>query len=221
MQQKAQDDPYPERWDPQWISKRKQLESKRLGHGRARDLSNPLPMPIHYRLLKWFLQAIDLYERGYRNFLDIRVNNVNHLSIYWPFQLSGLRILQLSDLHIDLDGALMDPLCEIIKDLKCDLIVFTGDFWQGSRHNLDQTLASMDRLFACLPDHPYGKFGVLGNHDHLHLAAALEARGLPVLVNEARVIETKKGSFSLAGVDDAFYFRLHDLQAATNQWHRE
>jgi predicted MPP superfamily phosphohydrolase len=217
MSEKVQDSLPPDRWDPNWKARRKEIEAQRDHQLDQWPADNPFPLPVHYRFLKWFLETFHLYGRGYRNFLDIQVNYVAHRSIYWPVPLSGLRILQISDLHIDLDPALMKPLCEKLGELHCDLVVFTGDFWEGVNSSMKKVLACMEEIFASLPDHSCGKYGVLGNHDSLELASALEQIGLPILVNEAVVIESTRGSFTLAGVDDPFVFQLDDLEAAVAQ----
>ncbi len=207
----------PEHWDPDWIQKRKDLEARRLSFSRSGEDGNPYPTPLHYRFLAWCLKTAGIYERGYHNFLDIQVNHVAHRTIYWPVQMSGLRILHISDLHIDLDPSLLDVLCERMAELSCDLVVFTGDFCEGSRSAFGQVIDAMKVLFDHLPDHPLGKFGVLGNHDSLELGIALEEIGLQILANEAVEIKTRRGAFSLAGVDDPFFFELHDLERASSQ----
>lgn len=193
------------------------LESHRLSRSSAEKDGIPYPTPIHYRLLAWGLKTMGLYERGYRNFLEIEVYHIAHRTIYWPMQMSGLRILHITDLHIDLDPALLEILCRRLEGLTCDMVVFTGDFCEGTRHAYKEVINAMKVLFHHLPEHKYGKFGVLGNHDGLELGIALEQIGLTILANEAVEIETPRGSFSLAGVDDAFFFKLDDLERAASQ----
>jgi predicted MPP superfamily phosphohydrolase len=193
------------------------MEALRFKRAGVDADGHPYPMPLHYRLLEWCLKQARLYERGYRNFLDIRVNQVAHRTIYWPVHMSGFRILHLSDLHIDLDPRLLDVLCSRLSEVSCDMVIFTGDFCEGSRRAFRQVIEAMKVLFEHLPDHPYGKFGVLGNHDSLELGIALEKIGLRILANEAVEIETPRGAFSLAGVDDPFFFELDDLERANSE----
>lgn len=204
----------PEHWDPTWVRKRQEMEAERLNHNGADRDGDPYPTPLHYRMLRWCLKTVGLYERGYRNFLDIKVNHIAHRTIYWPIQMSGFRILQISDLHIDLDPALLEVICERLSSISCELVVFTGDFCEGSRRSLEEVTEAMRVILDNLPEHKCGRYGVLGNHDSLELGIALEKIGLPILVNEAVEIETSRGSFSLAGVDDAFFFGLHDIDRA-------
>ena len=82
-----------------------------------------------------------------------------------PAAFDGLRICQLSDLHI---GS-FDPLCRYIRhivdttlSLKPDLIVFTGDLVNFESDELRPFLRDLSRLTA-----PLGVFSIRGNHDYL------------------------------------------------------
>jgi predicted MPP superfamily phosphohydrolase len=205
---------YPAHWDPQWVDARRRIEQDRHRKNlRARD-ADGIHLPFHYRFLRWGLKASGFYARGYRNFLDIRIQHLEHRPTGWPGALDGLRILQLSDLHIDLDPAFQPVLRRLIPSLECDLAVITGDFWEGSGKHPGEALANLREILELLGKPDYGSYGVLGNHDTLSLACALEKMGLPLLINDAVTLGSGPAQFALAGVDDPFYFRLDDVEKA-------
>jgi predicted MPP superfamily phosphohydrolase len=202
------------RWDPEWIDRRRQREADRHSLVRKARLSGGLHLPFHYKALRLALKAARLYARGYRNYTDIRITEVTHAIEGWPPPLDGFRILQLSDLHIDLDPVLLPAICRQLRGLDCELAVITGDFLESARTNTTAALAELKQLLAAIGTPPFGRFGVLGNHDSFNLAVKLEAMGLPILVNEARLLGSGTATFGLAGVDDAYFFKTHDLEAA-------
>jgi len=55
---------------------------------------------------------------------------------------------------------------------------------------------------------------VLGNHDSIRMVAGMEARGYPVLMNESARLHRGAASLALVGIDDAHYFRTHNLHQA-------
>jgi hypothetical protein len=52
---------------------------------------------------------------------------------------------------------------------------------------------------------------VLGNHDFIEIVPPLEAGGMRFLLNEVSVIQHNDARFYLAGVDDAHFYKTHDL----------
>jgi len=55
---------------------------------------------------------------------------------------------------------------------------------------------------------------VLGNHDTLALADAVQEAGLRILLNEGTALDVNGAALWLAGVDNPHIFHLHDLDAA-------
>jgi len=136
-----------------------------------------------------------------------------------PPTLAGLRILQLTDLHL---GAFMDPdgledLIERASAAKPDLVVVTGDL---SDHLpwLPDALRRIETLAPRL-----GTFAVLGNHEHYRgveeVRRAFDKSKIDLLMNEHRIVESGLERFTLLGVDDPaaaprdknFYERTSDL----------
>jgi predicted MPP superfamily phosphohydrolase len=60
-------------------------------------------------------------------------------------------------------------------------------------------------------------YGVLGNHDSIRMVPALEDLGIRMLLNEAETLERGAQRIHLAGIDDAHYYRLDNIEKAVLQ----
>jgi predicted MPP superfamily phosphohydrolase len=87
----------------------------------------------------------------------------------------------------------------------------TGDFRGATFGPYDAAIKGMARLVGHLRQ-PI--FGVLGNHDTIQMLPGLEAMGIRMLQNECEVIKRKGQSIHLAGIDDAHYFRVDNIEKA-------
>jgi len=120
-----------------------------------------------------------------------------------PRQLSGLRIAQISDLHIGrtIGEAEVRRVVAATNALRPDVIALTGDFVDGSVRSLEQAVAPLASLQA-----RYGVFFVTGNHEYYSGAAAwvehLRRLGVRVLRNERVEVGDPGASIDLAGIDD-------------------
>lgn len=205
------------------LQQRVQIESegntRLLRKIRVEDL---LPMGS---LLRCVLQILGLYQRGKRNALKLQVNENRIYADNLPAQFDGFTILQMSDLHLDLDGGLSTMICEKIHNLHYDICVLSGDYLRhgsirsgetrsGAARSLQQEAAIMQQVVACLHK-PIN--GVLGNHDSIHGVAVMEEMGIRMLLNEATLIEKEGARIYLAGVDDYHYFRLANIEKARQQ----
>jgi len=121
-----------------------------------------------------------------------------------PDALAGLRVAQISDLHIGLQlrAPLLRELVARVNALEADLIVITGDVFDFD----PSFIAEGCRELAAL-DAPLGVFCVLGNHD-VYTGADAVARGLEsltkirVLRDEWTRIEVAGAALALVGVED-------------------
>ena len=123
-----------------------------------------------------------------------------------PPALDGLRIVQVTDLHIGpfLGGNWLRRVVDKVNALKPDLIVITGDLVDGSVDEQRRHVAPIADLRAL-----YGTYFITGNHEYYsdveewcdHVASL----GVRVLRNERVSIVTGSGDegFDLAGVDDS------------------
>ncbi|KDE47519.1 metallophosphoesterase [Geobacillus sp. CAMR12739] len=129
----------------------------------------------------------------------------------------ALRILQLSDLHLEKLSITPDDLYEKLKEEAIDLIALTGDFLdrEESIAKLGPYLAALNALKPT-----YGMYAVFGNHDYVlqgepfaRLKATLEAHGCVVLQNETKTITVNGQTVNIIGIDD-FYTGRSDIEKA-------
>jgi hypothetical protein len=120
-----------------------------------------------------------------------------------PPELDGLRIAQLSDIHI---SDYMPPheiarAVDMANGLRPDISFVTGDFINGEGDPLDACITELSRLRA-----PLGVWGCNGNHE-IYADVEDEAerlfreKGMRLLRAQSAVVEHNGGRFNLLGVD--------------------
>jgi predicted MPP superfamily phosphohydrolase len=121
-----------------------------------------------------------------------------------PEGLGGLRIVQLSDVHVGqtIQKAFIEQIVAQVNALEPDLIAITGDLVDGSVEALREHVAPLARLKA-----RHGVFFVTGNHEYYSGAQSwvdhLATLGIRVLRNERVSIgDDERGWLDLLGVDD-------------------
>jgi predicted MPP superfamily phosphohydrolase len=126
-----------------------------------------------------------------------------------PAAFDGLRIAQLSDIHLDeyTEPFFLRRAIEETNRLQPDLILLTGDFvssgprWKRFAAGAAWQCANILRELTCRE-----LYAILGNHDVLvsarGVSRALTANGIAVLTNANRPIDRDGSRFWLAGVDD-------------------
>lgn len=138
----------------------------------------------------------------YRQNTDLRASHYVFRSPKVSPELSGFRIVQVSDLHNREFGKDNRRLLELIEAQRPDLIAITGDLMDSYHPKLEKALAfarSVSKLAPC--------YYVTGNHEHRmtreklerFLSGLTEAR-IRVLRNEALELGMGWG-FRLLGVD--------------------
>ena len=60
-------------------------------------------------------------------------------------------------------------------------------------------------------------YGVLGNHDTIRMVPELEEMGIRMLLNECEVISRNNQRIYLAGIDDAHYYRVDNIEKAASE----
>ncbi len=123
-----------------------------------------------------------------------------------PRALSGLTIVQVSDMHLGPTAGAreMRRVVEMVNGLRSDVVAVTGDLVDGSVPALREAVAELSRLRS-----RWGTFFVTGNHEYYSgvepWLAELRRLGITVLRNQ-RVAVGDRGpggaSIDLAGIDD-------------------
>jgi uncharacterized protein len=135
--------------------------------------------------------------------LAYTIERVNVPVANLPPELDGLRIAQLSDIHI---GDYMPPheirrAVDMANGLRPDISFVTGDFVSSEGDPLDVCISELSRLRA-----PLGVWGCNGNHE-IYAGVEDEAerlfreKGMRLLRARSEVIEHNGGRFNLMGVD--------------------
>jgi predicted MPP superfamily phosphohydrolase len=184
----------------------------------ARHISGNCPLllradRITKPLLKYGLQLTGLYSRGVQNALRPVVRKLRLHFPGLPSAFDGFQVLHLSDLHIDGMDGLAEALSGMLGELEPDLCVMTGDYRFAIEGTCEWIYPRMRSILSSVRA-KYGVYGILGNHDPCEVAFGLEALGVNMLVNEAAKITKSNGSVWLAGVDDPYDYRCHDLKSA-------
>ena len=136
---------------------------------------------------------IDLVE------LDIELNNLG-----WNFH--NFRILNLTDIHLGqwINPEYLDELVDYVNTLNIDLITLTGDYFS---YVVDDYEKSLEKSFKKL-DAEYGKFGVLGNHDHW-----MGADKVRTIFKNSNIIDLSNDVYTLQKGDD--YLNLAGVDSCT------
>jgi predicted MPP superfamily phosphohydrolase len=164
-------------------------------------------------IIRNVLRATGLYWRARRNAerIQIKHNEIQFKDL--PPLFDGFTVLHISDLHVDMNPVAMKNLIRLVDDLQYDLCVLTGDY-RGETFGPFQ--AALDGV-AQLRVHLKGEiYAVLGNHDTIQMVPGLEAAGIRVLLNESETIVRKNQQIYLAGIDDAHFFRMDNIEKAAH-----
>ena len=167
-----------------------------------------------HSVIRTTLQLTGLYRRGRRNADRVRVT---HNAVWFkqlPPLFDGFTILHISDMHADLSEGAIRTLVDMVGDLRYDLCVLTGDYRGKTYGPFQSALSGVARVRAQLNGPVYG---VLGNHDTVRMVPRLEAMGIRMLLNECETIARGDQRLHLAGIDDAHFFGLDNIEKAGSQ----
>lgn len=133
-----------------------------------------------------------------------------------PKNLEGLKIIQLSDLHLgnyNKKHEALDGVINAINNLEADLIFITGDFV----NNFASETLGWDKSFKKLKA-KHGKYAVLGNHDYGDysqwktpqdkqnnldaIKKAIDKFGFNLLLNTTENININNETISIIGVEN-------------------
>ena len=133
-----------------------------------------------------------------------------------PMQLDGLKIVQISDIHLGSfrnDPSVLKETLQKIEILQPDLLLFTGDIVNNFSEEMIGFEPYLKQLFA-----RYGKYAIQGNHDYGdyydwpdsvskrknldQIERGLTNAGFKLLLNQWDKIMVKDTSFALIGVEN-------------------
>jgi len=126
-----------------------------------------------------------------------------------PESLSGLKVVQISDLHIGptIKADYARTIVNQVNELNPDLIFFTGDMVDGSVDHLTNDVEPLRNFKA-----KYGKYFVTGNHEYYSGAERWVEKvaelGMIPLMNEHIILNIEGESLAIAGVTDLSAHRV-------------
>jgi predicted MPP superfamily phosphohydrolase len=133
------------------------------------------------------------------NEFDVRIPNL-------PKDLQGLRLLQLSDIHMGAFYSRYDlrRVVDASNNLRADLAFITGDMITVKEDPLDDCLLELKRLKAAS-----GIWGCMGNHEKLAETSAYAQKkglemGIRFLRRQQEHVRFGNSSINLVGVDHQF-----------------
>ena len=115
-----------------------------------------------------------------------------------------IRILHLSDFHLDTNLSQGNKWSELIETQVYDIAVITGDFFNGFKIPNDIELLALEKVIKKI-ETPI--FGILGNHDALLITPLLEQMGITMLLNESSSISIHEQKVLITGLDDSHFFK--------------
>ncbi len=139
---------------------------------------------------------------GYAMYEGVKVPDINYITVNSPLLNKNLRLVQLSDTHINRTIPLsrVRRIVDLVNNLSPDVIVLTGDIVDDDSTVLDEQLAVLSNLSA-----PYGVYAVIGNHEFMYGIYAwiyqYKKLGFNVLLNQG---ETVANDIFISGIPDAF-----------------
>ncbi|MFN2309193.1 MAG: metallophosphoesterase [Gammaproteobacteria bacterium] len=182
-------------------------EARVFGQGR-----NFFHIENWYSIHGWMrgaLRLMGVHGRGQRNARAIECRENRIVLPHLPPAFDGLRILHISDLHLDMAPDLPQVLLEAVRGVDYDLCVLTGDFRAETFGPYAAALDGLRRVRVGLGGAVYG---VLGNHDTVCMLPGLEDMDIRMLMNETVRIERDGSCLYLSGIDDPHYYRMDNLE---------
>ena len=142
---------------------------------------------------------------GYREATKVpRVKEVQVKIAGMDPRLDGLKIVQLSDIHVGptIGATFLSRVIEIVNALEADVVCITGDLVDGHVPEKIEVVSLIEGIKA-----KYGRFFVTGNHEYYWdgpaWARAVAGLKWRVLLNEHEIVEHESGAtFAVAGVTD-------------------
>jgi predicted MPP superfamily phosphohydrolase len=172
------------------LATRRKVSMKDLFDGRLRSA-------IAFAAL--LLSAVGVYQA-------VQLPGVRRVEVtveHLPRSLDGLRIVQLTDLHISrlFQADWVEGVVSRANALNADAILITGDLIDGTVEARRNDVAPLSKLTA-----PLGVIAIPGNHEYYFDAdqwiAEFKRLGMRVLVNEHVILRKGADQLIVAGVTD-------------------
>lgn len=175
-------------------------------------------------IIKIFIKFVPLRFLGKNLAEELVYSEEEYYFTDLPIAFDGLRIVHLSDLHLDERPDMILKVNEVLKEKSFDLIVITGDLFSFTINNSEEFKRFKDDFYKMLEGlHPiHGIIAVPGNHDSSDLIELLESERVKFLCNQTHYIKKEAQTLQVIGTDDPHYFysdnSLKVLEEASNHF---
>lgn len=149
---------------------------------------------------------IAILYKAYQNTKNVIVNTILIEENEGKSLENPIRILHLSDLHLENISISPQMLSKAIKNKPIDLIALTGDFLDRKR-SIPKLIPYLEVLKEINPR--FGMYAVFGNHDYVlkgenfnRLKKTLEEHGCKTLQNEHLTVDVEGFKLNIIGIDD-------------------
>jgi len=166
--------------------------------------------------MRFLIRLIFAQTLGEKNAEDLKLEKVEFSFPDLPAGFDNVRILLITDLHLDNMKGTQERIMKIVKNVDFDYCILGGDYsnrWQKDKsihislRKITKELLKKSRVF-----------GVLGNHDKYQIAEVLEQAGVEMLINDGIFLERNADKIYLAGIDDCCeYYALSDIEWANEK----
>lgn len=149
-----------------------------------------------------------MFYLGYKNTKQVSINNIfiNPSDLNIQDDENSIRVLHISDMHLENISISPSHLYNLLKDQSIDLIALTGDYLDRKR-TIPKLLPYIKVFNKLNPKH--GIYAVFGNHDYvlkqpdfIKLKQLLDENGCKTLINENDVFLINGKKVNIIGIDD-------------------
>ena len=164
------------------------------------DIERPQAMKIRQGIQNAMTNSLTDKKFSEKN-IDLVELDIELDSIGWNF--NNFRILNLTDIHLGqwINPQYLEDLIDYVNTLNFDLVTLTGDYVSYVIDGYDESLEQSFRKLKA----EYGKFGVLGNHDHWmgqdKIREIFKNSGIVDLSNDVYTLEKNGDFLNICGVD--------------------
>jgi len=209
-----------QRLDPSHLRRRMGIESDHEAQvfGQGKQFFHIENWYSIHALIRGALRLSFMHGRGQRNATALSVEHNSVVLANLPQAFEGYRILQISDLHLDMREDIPRALIDKLAEVEYDLCVLTGDFRAKTYGPFEPALQAMAQVRPHISTPAYG---VLGNHDSIRMVPGLENLDIRMLMNESVAIQRGGDSIYLGGIDDPHYYCTDNLDRTSADIPRE
>ena len=171
-----------------------------------------------HAVIRTTLKLLGLYRRGRKNAEQIQVRHNQVCSKLLPNQFDGFTLLHISDLHADISEGAMRRLNEILPGMTYDMCVLTGDYRGATFGPFDAALEGLARPARISRDRSTACWEITIRFAWFPNLKKWESE---ILLNECEIISRGDEAIYLAGIDDAHYYRVDNIEKAASEIPRD